>query len=107
MQTVANESVKTMAKPKVKPRTDSLRVMKETKKKILGELNNLNKKEFGKPVTPDQYVSLAISLLRPEHLKLLQEQSLTARDRFEQRYREYCGQNGKISKDDYLATLLK
>lgn len=107
METMNQEAVKSSSKSKVKPRTDSLRVRKETKKRILAELGSLNKKEFGKPITPDQYVALAISLLRPEHLQQLQEQSLTARDRFEQRYQAHCAQNGKVSKDEFLATLLK
>jgi len=106
MENGNHEITKATAKAKAKPRTDSLRVRKETKKRILGELANLNKKEFGRPVTPDQYVQLAISLLRPEHLERLREQSLTARDRFEQKYREHCEKNGKVSKDEFLATLL-
>lgn len=107
MESTTQDLPRTQAKAKAKVRTDSLRVKKETKKRILTELANLNKKEFGRPVTPDQYVSLAITLLQPEHLQQLQEQSLTARDRFEQRYLEHCRQNGKISKDEFLATLLK
>jgi hypothetical protein len=106
METTKTDSVKSSKNAKSKPSTDSLRVRKETKKKVLGELVALNKKEFGKPVSPDQYVALAISLLRPEHLKQLQDQSLTAKDRFDQKYRDYCTQNGKVSKDEYLGVLL-
>jgi hypothetical protein len=105
METGKNENQK-IAKPKAKVGTDSLRVRRETKKRILSELAALNKKEFGKPITPDQLVSVAMSLLKPEHFQELQEQSLTAKDRFEKRYREYCAQNGKISKDEFLGTLL-
>ncbi len=107
MENTTQDLPRVQSKAKAKVRTDSLRVKKETKKKILTELANLNKKAFGRPITPDQYVSLAITLLRPEHLQELQEQSLTARDRFEQRYLEHCRLNGKISKDEFLATLLK
>jgi hypothetical protein len=100
------ETTKIAIKSKTKPGTDSLRVKRETKKRVLAELTILNKKEFGKPITPDQLVSLALSLVKPEHLQTLKEQSLTAKDRFEQRYRDFCIQNGKVSKDDFLATLL-
>ena len=106
METNLTETAKTN-RPKTKLKTDSLRVKKETKRKILSELADINKKKFGRAVTPDQYVALAISLIRPEHQQLLHEQSLTARDRFEQKYLEYCEANGKISKDEFLATLLK
>ena len=107
METVKIENVKHVSKSKTKPGTDSLRVKRETKKKILAELVTLNKKEFGKPITPDQFVSLAISLLQSEHLEKLREQSLTAKDRFDQKFKEHCSQNGKISKDEFLATLLR
>ena len=107
MESNTVETAKPARRHQPKPGTDSLRVLRETKKRILSELASINKKEFGKPVTPDQYVALAMSLVRPEHLKQLQEQSLTAKDRFEQRYKEYCSQNGKISRDEFLATLLK
>jgi hypothetical protein len=101
-----NQETSKQSKSKTKLRTDSLRVRKETKKKILSELAILNKKDFGRPVTPDDYVSLAISLLRQEHLEQLKEGSLSNRDRLEQKYREYCSLNGKISKDEYLGVLL-
>jgi hypothetical protein len=106
METTKNEVIKAASKTKAKPGTDSLRVKRETKKKILAELAILNKKEFGKPITPDQLVSLAIGLIKPDHLQTLKEQSLTAKDRFEQRYRDFCIQNGKVTKDEFLATLL-
>jgi hypothetical protein len=106
MEPTMNETNKNLAKPKVKLRTDSLRVRKETKKKILGELATLNKKNFGRPITPDDYVALAISLMQSEHLTQLKEASLSNRDRFDQRYREYCSEKGKISKDEFIGILL-
>jgi hypothetical protein len=106
METATHEPVKPSTKAKKKPKTDGLRVRRETKKMILSELANLNKKESGRPITPDQYVSLAVSLIRPEHLQQLQDQSLTARDRFRRRYQEYCQQHGKVSEDEFLETLL-
>jgi hypothetical protein len=106
MESVKSESAKPESKSKAKPSTDSLRVRRETKKKILAELVILNKEGLGK-VTPDQYVALAISLLTSSHLEQLKQRSLTAKDRIEQRYREYRAQHGKVSKNDFLATLLK
>jgi hypothetical protein len=105
MEDVRNEGTKS-TKSKIKVGTDSLRVKRETKKRILSELAALNKKEFGKPITPDHFVALAISLLKPEHLQSLKDQSLTAKDRFEQRYRDYCDRHGKVSKDEFLGNLL-
>ncbi len=100
-----NKSVSKRLKPK--PSTESLRIKRETKKKILSELAQLNKKEFGRPITPDQYVSLAISLLTKDHLESLREQSLSNKDRLEKRYTEFCARNGRISKDEFIGILLK
>ncbi len=91
---------------KVKPSTDSLRVKRETKKKVLAELTAINRKEFGRKVTTDEYIALAVSLLKPEHLEKLREQSLTNKDRLEKRYQEYCVAHGKVSKDEYIGVLL-
>lgn len=93
-------------KAKQKPATESLRVRRETKKRILGELATLNKKDFGKSITPDQYVNLAISLLRPEHIQSLKEQSLSNKDRMEKRFLDYCAEHGKVSRDEYIGVLL-
>lgn len=99
-------TARTTKKTKPKSGTDSLRVRRETKKRILAELGILNKKDFGKPVTPDQYVNLAISLLRPEHLQSLREQSLSNKDRMEKRYVDYCSEQGKVSRDEFIGILL-
>jgi|GEM_PF-2767348 len=87
-------------------RTDNVRVRRETKKKILADLANLNKKDFGRKVTVDDYVQLAISFIKPEYLERLTEQSLSNRDRMELKYKEYCAANGKISKDEFIGLLL-
>lgn len=102
-----NSAPPTPPKPKRKAINDYLRVSKETKRKILSELSQINRKDFGKPVTPDQFVSLAISLLTPEHLGLLRTQSLTNQDRLKLKYQEYCNAHGKISMDAFLGLLLK
>ena len=103
---IETEKTNSSAKAKSKPTTDYIRIRKETKKKILSELSNINRKDFGKPVTPDQYISLAISLLTPDHLEALKTQSLTNKDRLEKQYKEYCATHGKISMDAFIGILL-
>lgn len=100
------EKTSTPGKPKTKPTTDYIRIRKETKKRILSDLTNINRKDIGKPVTPDQYISLAISLLTPEHLETLKTQSLSNKDRLQKRYQKHCAAHGKISMDDFLGVLL-
>ncbi len=94
------------ATKRAKLKTDNLRVRRETKKKIQTELAALNRKDFGRKVTTDDYVQLAISLVRPEHTDTLKERTLSNKDRMEKRYQEYCAAHGKVSKDEFIGTLL-
>jgi hypothetical protein len=100
-----NEAAARPSKAKV-VRTDNLRVRRETKKKIQSELAVLNKKDFGRQITTDDYVALAITLVQPAHLEGLRERSLSNKDRLEQKYQEYCAKHGKVSKDEFLGVLL-
>ena len=104
MNTETTQTAQTSKKTKLK--TDSLRVKRETKKKIQNEIAVINRKGFGRPVTPDEYVALAITLLKPEHLEQLKERSLSNKDRLEQKYQEYCSTKGKVSKDEFIGVLL-
>ena len=104
MNTETVQSVQPSKKTKLK--TDSLRVRRETKKKILTDLAALNRKDFGRAITADDYVALAISLLRPEHTDQLKERSLSTKDRMEKKYQEYCAAHGKVSKDEFIGILL-
>lgn len=96
----------TAATKRAKLKTDNLRVRRETKKKIQTELAAINRKEFGRKVTADDYVQLAISLVKPEHLGSLKERTLSNKDRLEQRYQDYCAAHGKVTKDEFIGTLL-
>ncbi len=107
-----SQEVQTKQDPTSRPskakvvRTDNLRVRRETKKRIQSELAALNKKDFGRQITADDYVALAITLVQPAHLQGLRERSLSNKDRLEQKYQEYCAQHGKVSKDEFLGVLL-
>jgi hypothetical protein len=92
---------------KEKQKMANLEVSKETKKKITSAILMLNRKELGQPITPEQYLSLAISLLTPQHLEQLKTESLTNKDRLEIKYREHCKEQGRISMDEFLGFLLK
>lgn len=84
----------------------ALRVKKETRKRVLAEIQKANKKEYGKRIRVDQIVALAMSLIRPEHIQRLQENSLSHADRLDRDYRAYVAKHGPISKDDYLGKRL-
>lgn len=83
-----------------------IRVSRETRKRLMSDLARVNKKDFGRTVRADGLLSVALSLLQPEHLQQLQEASLSNQDRLERDYRAYVAKHGAMSKDDYLGLRL-
>jgi hypothetical protein len=83
-----------------------MRLNKEAYRKIQHELANLNKKAWGKTITPDQFVTLAITLIQDIHRKQLQDDSLSNKDRLEQKYSEYCRSVSRVTRDEFVGLLL-
>lgn len=86
--------------------TVGLRVKRETKKRIQNELAKVNKKDFGKKIRCDELIGTALSLLTEQHIKNLQDGSMTNADRFEIQYRDHVKQFGATSKDEFLGKIL-
>lgn len=86
--------------------TVGLRVKRETKKRIQAELAKVNKKDFGKKVRCDELIGIALSLLTEQHLKVLQDGSMTNADRMEIQYRDYVKKHGATTKDEFLGKIL-
>ncbi len=96
-------------KVKISSKSDpftSLRVRKETRKKVLQDLARINKKDFGKHVRSDEYIALAISRITASDIVALQETSLSNADRLARDHREYIAKHGPISRDEYLGKRL-
>lgn len=91
----------------VKSAHASLRVRRDTRKRVLAELARANKKDFGRRVRTDELIALAISLITPTHISKLQDASLSNADRLEADFRAYVAKNGPIAKDDYLGKRLR
>ena len=86
--------------------TTAIRVKRETRKKILHELAKANKKDFGRKLRAEDLIAVAITLVQPEHIKQLQEATLSNADRFDQQYRDYVKQHGATTKDEFLGRIL-
>lgn len=100
-----NQSQKTeitKSKNKNSQKSKSKRAPKSFKSAANELLNEANKKSFGRKIKAYEILSLGISLIRPEHIKILQEQSLTNEDRQELLRQKYIKLNGPISKRDYV-----
>ena len=87
--------------------TAGIRVSKETQRDLNRLLDKVNKKQFGKKIKINQIIAISIKLICDEHIKKLQQSSLTNADKIEMQYREYVRQNGAISKDNFLGKLHK
>ena len=83
-----------------------LRIKRETKKRIQVELAKVNKKEFGKKVRCDELIGTALSLLTEQHIRDLQNASMTNADRLEIQYRDYVKKHGSTTKDEFLGKIL-
>lgn len=85
----------------------SLRVKRDTKRRVLQELAKMNKKDFGRSIKADDLIMLALSLIEPRHISLLQEATLSNADRLELMYREHVKKYGATSKDEFLGQLIE
>lgn len=101
-----NSNAQKPLNPKKSALASTLRVKTETRKKLLAELAKANKKSFGKKIRVDHLLSLFLTLLKPEHIQKLQQESLSNADRIEMRYREHVKKFGHISKDEFLGLLM-
>lgn len=86
--------------------TTPIRVKRDTRRLIEKELAKANKKECGRKIKADDLLRLALSLLGQEHIKSLQEASLSNADRLDVEYREYIKKHGTVTKDAFLGILL-
>ena len=84
----------------------ALRVRKETRKRVLSELAKINKKDFGRRIRADEYLTLAMSLVTIADIQRMQDASLSNADRLERDYRDYISKNAAMTKDVYLGKRL-
>ena len=66
----------------------------------------INKKEIGRKVRVDALLDLALNLVTAEHIKMLQDHSLTNEDRKEILRQQYVATRGPISKDEFTGFMM-
>lgn len=93
-------------KKKSKQSTTPVRIKKTTARKIRQILTKLNKKSFGRNLKTDDLISYAVDLISEKDFDILQESTLSNKDRLERNYKDFCLKNGNISKDEYLGKLI-
>ena len=76
--------------------------------KLLGQLKDrANKKSFGRKVRDGEIIGLALKQLSSEHIKELQERSLSEKDRLGLAHEEYQKQYGKLTMNQFIGKLIK
>jgi hypothetical protein len=109
METTSMDS-STQKSDKAKPlkQKTAMKKLDPAAAKLLAQLKEkANKKEFGRKVLEKEILSLAVRLVTDEHLKELQTQTYTERDRLSMAHDEYQRSNGKITLDQFIGKLLK
>src|ERR1700692_4653088 len=96
----AKTSLKTTQKLK------SIRISLENQKKAERFLALVNKKKVGRTVKIDQVLNIALDLLTDEHVKKLQDQSLSNEDRKELLRQKYIESRGPISRDEFTGFMM-
>ena len=93
--------------PSKRSNTHLVRLNKSAGQRLKSVLNKLNKKEFGKRISASDLIEHSLGLIKSEDLKTLQQESYSSKDLLEIRYLEYCKNNKKVSKDQFLGLLLE
>ena len=74
--------------------------------KLLQQIKDkVNKKSYGRKVRDSDILALGLQLIGPEHIKSLQEASLSEHDRLLMDHEEYQRINGKLTFDQFLGRL--
>ena len=100
------ESKSTKTNFKSNQKAKSIRINLEVQKKTEKLLLSANKKKAGRKIKVDQLLSLALDLVSDEHIKRLQDQSLSNEDRKEQLRQRYIEMRGPITRDEFTGFML-
>ena len=84
----------------------SVRIRSVSKERAEALLLASNKKKTGRKVKFDELFELAIGLVTDEHIKVLQERSLTHEDRKEILRQKYIAIRGPISTDEFTGFMM-
>lgn len=95
------------AKREVKDYGQSKNLDEDTAKIFHSIKEKANKKEFGRRITDADILAVAVRLITSEHIKKLQDDSLTERDRLNQAHADYMKSHGKITLDQFIGKLIR
>lgn len=94
------------SKTKGDAKSASVRVRANAKERASLLLEAANKKKLGRKIKFEDLFDLALGLVADEHLKLLQERSLSNEDRKERLREKYIAIHGSISRDAFTGYMM-
>ena len=108
VQSIEASVQKSKAEKSVKEKIKFLKKLDPETAKLLASLKEkANRKSYGRKVTDSEILAVAVSLVKPEHLKLLQDQTLSEQDRLKIAHEEFQKKNGKLTLDQFVGKLLR
>lgn len=84
----------------------SIRIGLDVQRKAKKILSAANTKKAGRKVKIDQLLNVALDLVTPEHIKTLQDQTLSNEDRKEILRQKYIAIHGQISRDEFTGFMM-
>ncbi|MGH1468232.1 MAG: hypothetical protein ACRBBP_05040 [Bdellovibrionales bacterium] len=94
-------------KQKCDDKWSNIRVSRTSKIIADKHLKKANSKNFGKRIKVDELLQIGLSLITEDHIKSLQENSLSFEDRKENLRQIYIKEYGSISKDEFTGFMMK
>lgn len=94
------------ANSKISTKNKSVRISSENQKKAERILALANKKKLGRKIKLDHMLTIALDLLTEDHIRKMQDQSLSNEDRKEQLRQRYIEIRGPISRDEFTGFML-
>ena len=91
----------------VKKKSSLKKLDPEAAKLLAAIKEKANKKSFGRKVRDSEIIGRALSLIEHQHIKELQEATLSQRDRLSMAHEEYVKEHGKITVDEFIGKLLR
>ena len=85
----------------------NIRVSQESKNIANKHLKKANTKKFGRRIKIDELLQIGLNLITEDHIKALQQNSLSFEDRKENLRQVYIKEYGSISKDDFTGFMMK
>lgn len=106
---VQKKTVKDQKEPKdSKKSLSAIKKLDPETAKVLQSLSDrANKKTYGKKIRDIEIIALGLSLISSEHIKTLQEGTVTEDDLLKAGHAEYQKSHGKLTQKEYLAKILR